>query len=85
MIRSRDKKVSRVFIAKNGSLESKRGLSKHPDFEMVWDHAGHAFRTLLKNKDQPVLEALGTSKMALEGNIDYFFWFSDLLKLMDSD
>ena len=82
VIRTADSKVGRYYTFIDGNLISKKGPHNNPDIELVWDDAGFAFNTLSKNDDILVMQALGKSKLKLEGNLDYFYWFSDTLDRM---
>jgi hypothetical protein len=82
VIRTADFKVGRYFIFCGGNLISKNGCHDSPDIELVWDDAGFAFRTLLKGDEIELMQAMGKSKLKLEGNLGYFYWFTDTLDHM---
>jgi hypothetical protein len=49
---------------------------------MVWCDVPTAFRALLSGDKKAVVLALGTSQLKIEGNLDYFFWFGDMMDLL---
>lgn len=82
VIRTADFKVGRYFTFCDGKLMSKNGRHDSPDIELVWDNAGFAFRTLLKGDEIKLMQALGKSRLKLEGNLGFFYWFTDTLDHM---
>lgn len=82
VIRTADRRRGRFFTFANGKIFSKRGLHPRPDVELVWVDAATAFRVLASGDDKAVVQAMGKSQLKIEGNLDHFFWFGDVLKLM---
>lgn len=82
VIRTKDSRVARYFTFSGGDLVSGRGNRNSPDIELVWDDAGYAFSVLAANDNSRIMKALGESRLTLEGNLDYFFWFGDTLDQM---
>jgi len=82
VIRTADAAVGRSFTFVGGRVVSKRGAHPVPDTEMVWCDADAAFRAMAAGDDSAVIQALGKSQLKIEGNLDHFFWFGDVLKRM---
>ena len=82
VIRTADGKRGRFFTFCDGDVVSRNGLHPSPDVELVWCDAGTAFRALAAGDDKAVFQAIGRSQLKIEGNLDYFFWFGDVLKEM---
>jgi len=82
VIRTADSTVGRSFTFSGGRVLSKRGTYPAPDMEMVWCDADTAFRAMVAGDDTAVIQALGKSQLKIEGNLDHFFWFGDVLKRM---
>jgi len=82
VIRTADRRRGRFFTFIDGAIISKRGMHPRPDVELVWVDAATAFRVLAAGDDKAVVQAMGKSQLKIEGNLDHFFWFGDVLKLM---
>ena len=82
VMRTEDGKRARFFSFVDGDVISKGEVHPEPDTEMVWIDAGTAFRALLAGTDKAVVQAMGKSQLKIEGNLDHFFWFGEVLKQM---
>ena len=82
VIRTADSTVGRSFTFAGGRVVSKRGIHRAPDVEMVWCDANTAFGAMAAGDDKVVVQTLGKSQLKIEGNLDHFFWFGDVLKRM---
>jgi hypothetical protein len=82
VIRTADGRRGRFFTFLKGDIISMNGLHPKPDVEMVWVNPAVAFRAMAAGSEKPVIQALGKSQLKIEGNLDYFFWFGEVLKEM---
>jgi hypothetical protein len=82
VIRTADRRYGRYFTFTGGQILSKRGPHPNPTVEMVWTDVPTAFRALASGEKKAVVQALGTSKLKIEGNLDYFFWFGDTMDVL---
>ena len=82
VIRTADGSRGRFFTFANGEVVSRNGLHTKPDVELVWNNAATAFRALAAGDDKTVMQAMGKSQLRIEGNLDHFFWFGDVVKQM---
>ncbi len=82
VIRTQDRKHGRYFIFTNGTIVSANGLHPQPDIEMVWKDVGTAFKSMAFGGKADILQAMGRSELIIEGNLDHYFWFGDMLDLM---
>ena len=82
VIRTADGKRARFFTFTSGAIVSGGGTHARPDVELVWVDAATAFWALLKGDDKAVVQAMGKSQLRIEGNLDYFFWFGEILTRM---
>ena len=82
VIRTADGKYGRFFTFSGGDVVSRNGLHPKPDVELVWVDSVTAFRAMAKGDDKAVVQALGKSQLKIEGNLDHFFWFGELMKEM---
>lgn len=82
VIRTADGRHGRFFTFSRGDVVSRNGLYPKPDVELVWVDAATAFRALATGDEKAVVQALGKSHLKIEGNLDHFFWFGEVLKQM---
>ncbi len=82
VIRTSNERHARYFTFDGGEVFSRRGLHPKPDVELVWCDAATAFRALLAGDDATVMQAMGKSQLKIEGNLDHFFWFGEVTKLI---
>lgn len=82
VIRTADGKHGRFFTFSGGDVVSRNGLHPKPDVELVWMDSVTAFRAMATGDDKAVVQALGKSQLKIEGNLDHFFWFGEVMKEM---
>ena len=82
VIRTADGKHGRFFTFTDGNIVSGRGVHAGSDVEMVWVDAATAFRALAAGDEKAVMQAIWKSDLKIEGNLDHFLWFGEVLKQM---
>ena len=82
VIRTADGRYGRFFTFSGGDVVSRNGRHPKPDLELVWVDSVTAFRALAAGGQEAVVQALGKSQLKIEGNLDHFFWFGEVMKEM---
>ena len=82
VIRTADGRRGRFFTFSKGAIVSRNGLHPKPDVELVWVDVATAFRAMAAGDEKAVVQAIGKSQLKIEGNLDHFFWFGEVLKQM---
>jgi hypothetical protein len=82
VIRTADGRHGRYFAFAEGKVFSRVGRPSEPTVEMVWSDVATAFRALASGDKKAVVQALGRSDLKIEGNLEYFFWFGEMMDLL---
>ena len=72
----------RYFTFAKGAIFSGNGMHARPDVELVWVSVPVAFKALASGDDKQVMTALGRSQLSIQGNLDHFFWFAEVMEAM---
>jgi len=80
VIMTKDGKIGRRFIFKNGRYSSDRLLTEY-DMAMVFENADIGFKALAFGGDTGVQEAINNWKLKIRGDDYHLIWFSTVMAM----
>jgi len=80
VIMTKDGKIGRRFIFRNGRYSSDRLLTEY-DMAMVFENADVGFRTLAFGGDTGAQEAINNWKLKIRGDNYHLIWFSTVMAM----
>jgi len=80
VIMTKDGKIGRRFIFKNGGYSSDRLLTEY-DMAMVFENADVGFKALAFGGDTGVQEAINNWKLKIRGDDYHLIWFSTVMAM----